>query len=322
MTTVIVDSKLIAYRSVLQRFKDGIYHTLIDLNDMLKYLVKSDILKGEYEVVIGFDFGKSRYRKELLSTYKGHRTEGLAEKPEAEQIRFDKFQNDYRHELPKFCDAMGLRYLGVEGVEFDDLGSILAHKVNSKVLIVSDDHDLQQIVLAMPKKVRQFFTRDYKLIAPLDITEIERGVKNKGAFLMKKCLLGDSGDGIKKLIQFGKVAYDEWFEEFKDSDYTKDEWRGIFIEVAQSKPKYKLPSDYPVVSFAQLFDLNWALGETMTGFQHLNKDEIVAYQLCMTKDLHKDIDEYRRLMKAHGYTAKSEFGDLQDPPDLEYLYGN
>ncbi len=66
MTKIIVDSKILAYLSLQRR--EAIIATLSYIENAVQHIVRMEDLK-EYEVIMCFDYGKSRYRAELLTSY-------------------------------------------------------------------------------------------------------------------------------------------------------------------------------------------------------------------------------------------------------------
>ena len=287
-TCIIVDSKLMAYTASFQR-KEPILATLVSIEQAIKHMVDVGEVTGEYFVVMGYDFGKSRYRENLIDSYKGHRTEGVARKSDAEQLEYDYFQHQYRYVLPKMTEALGVRTLGVQGVEFDDLGSIIANKFVGKVVILSEDHDMLQITLDKPL-VRQFMPRTYRML-DTEGAIAEEGVTSKLEFLVAKAVKGDYGDAIKGLKQCGDLCFDEWFEQFRGKYLSKSKWKEKFLALANSKKKYVVHQDYirlGITTFEEVFELNLKLGETMVDHSLLNDVEQHEFNECISKDRNYD----------------------------------
>ena len=310
-----------AYTASYQR-REPILATLISIEQAIKFMVDSGAVQGEYFVVMGFDFGKSRYRKELLGSYKGHRTEGTKEKTAEEQKRYDTFQHQYRHLLPELTKALGVRMLGVEGVEFDDLGSIIANKFVGRVIMLSEDHDMLQVTLDKPL-VKQFMPKSYRILDTAEAV-VEEGVTNKLEFLVAKAIKGDSGDSIRGIKQCGKDCFNKWFEPLRGCGFTLAQWKDAFVTLAESNKKYKIHGEYRplgVTSFAEVFDLNIALGETMVDHSHLNTKEQKEFNDCITAVRTYDLTKFRTLLTTKSEVKINEFGDEVIAPTFQYLRG-
>jgi len=318
-TLIVVDTKLMAYTYSYQR-RQGIVATLDSIESAVRYLVESMIVEGEYEVILGFDFGKSRYRKELLASYKGHRTEGLKVKPKAEQEAYDAFQKEYRVELPHLSNLLGLRVVGVEGVEFDDLGSIIAHKFHKdyNIILLTEDHDFFQLPLALPN-VYQFLPKSYSLLAYSDIVRVEK-VTSRAEFLLKKAVLGDSGDSIQGIKMCGKQCFEEWFSALRGKNLQIEDFKPLFIEQANSQKRFKIHQDYSalgVTSFEEVFDLNIKLGMTMKDLSLLNVEEELAFKECFSVK-----PKFREeLFKEFFPPQLTDFGDPKAVSSFSFLRG-
>ena len=319
MTSIIVDSKLMAYNASYQRHQP-IIATLDSIENAIKYMVNQGFIDGSYEVIMGFDFGKSRYRKELLTSYKGHRPEGVAKKSDAEQLEYNTFQSDYRNKLPELTLALGVRMIGVEGVEFDDLGSIVANKLPNDVILLTEDHDFFQILLAFPCRVRQFMPKSYRMLSASDITQLE-AVTDKEEFLVAKAVKGDSGDSIKGIVQCGPACFDKWFTPLKGQSKSREEWKDLFIELCESNAKYKIHKDYDIDTYDQLFDLNIALGETMVGYEHFSKEEQDEFQRCMRHPLEFNEQLFYKTYNTNCEPLFNDFGDEVKPSNYPFLRG-
>jgi len=322
-TLIIVDSKLMAYTASYQR-RAPLVETLNFIETTIKFMVDTFIIQGNYEVIMGFDFGKSRYRKELLGSYKGHRTEGLKDKPLAEQEAYNTFQDEYRYLLPKMVDALGIRVLGVQGVEFDDLGSIAAHRFhkNYKVILLTEDRDFLQLPLELSNVV-QFMPKSYTLVDYNKAVEIE-GATNRLEFLVKKAILGDSGDSIRGIHQCGKKCFTEWFENHKGNDYPIEVWKELFIELASSNKKFKIHSNYSdadLDDFGTIFDLNISLGQTMQDLTLLNSEEKEQFLECFTKSLVYDRENLIKICSNLERPLLNDFGDILAIPTYPYIRG-
>lgn len=323
-TVILVDSKLMAYNASFQR-KESIIETLNAIEDAVKYMVDSRIVPKDYEVIMGFDFGKSRFRKELHPYYKGHRTEGHKDKTEEEMKEYNDFQDHYRNHLPLMVSALGVQVLGVEGVEYDDLASIVAYSKaysGRKIIILSEDHDLLQLTLGLPN-VSQFMPKTFKYLDTDDVIKLEK-VTNKLEFLVAKTIKGDSGDSIMGLMQCGKVCFEKWFAPRRGSNLDYEGWKKDFTKLAESSKVFyihKLYTSIGINSFGKLFDFNMALGETMVDQKLLNAEEKKELCNCMTKPLVYNRVAFEAQVRPFIRVLKTDFGDDASIPYYTNLRG-
>jgi len=319
MTKILIDSKLIAYNSCLHR-NNPIVEALTAMENIVHFL-QSSLKLTSYEVVLGFDFGKSRFRAELLESYKGHRVHMVTEKSKEQQEAYNKFQTDYREVLPQLAANLGIRVVGVEGVECDDLISILANTTKHDVIMVTEDRDYLQVQLAHPTRVRQFLPKSFSLLSYEDVVAMEKGVIDKESFLLKKAILGDSADGILGLVQCGSSCFSTWFTPLKGTTRTRAEWKTLFVRLANSKDKFKIHKDYTINSFEALYDLNVALGETMVNTSRLNEQELKDYRKCIHTVPVYNESAFMEMYLKNFSTSKNDFGDFTLPSTYPALRG-
>lgn len=323
-TKVLIDSKLVAYTASLQR-KVPLTATLDSVEAMLRYMLDEDLIQaGNYEVIFGFDYGKSRYRGELLGSYKAHRTVGIKEKSLSEQQEYDTFQIEYRHILPKMVSALGVRKVGVNNVEYDDLGSILTHAFcrTHNVIQVTNDADFRQLPLELPNTFI-FQPMNYHLIGYEKAKELE-GATNRLEFLVKKAILGDVGDGILGIAQCGKVCFQTWFEYRKGLGYTREQWETQFIVLGESKEKYKIHDKYlaqGLTSFKEVFDLNLKLGKTMEDTSLFNKVELEEFLVCAKATSMYDQKKLEKVCATLTVFPTNDFGDAVSLPSYPLIRG-
>jgi 5'-3' exonuclease len=322
MTYIIVDSKLMAYTASLHRNKE-ITQTLVLIDSAVKRMVDTGEVVGDYQVILGFDFGKSRYRTELLPTYKGHRVVGVADKEGEVLATYQKFQRNYRELLPALTEALGIMVVGVPNVEFDDLGSILTNFLTGNVVILSEDHDMLQLTLDYPK-VRQFMPKSFTMVDYEKAVEIT-GTTSRAEFLVKKAITGDAGDSIRGLVQCGDVCFSQWLADRVGRHMSLQEWLVDFVALAESKPKYKIHREYisaGVSTFEELFRLNLKLGETMNNLAYLNEEEQRVFTECLGKPLVYDPQRFSELWFSCEGAGLNVFGDEEEAPSLNYLRGD
>ena len=288
---VIVDSKILAYTEALQH-GDNILHVFTKLDHLLVNLEYAGLIGKQFDLTLAFYFGKSHYRERLYPPYKKHRTAGHKDKTPEELADYHRFQREYREILPELAKRMGVRVLGVDGVEADDLISIVALEAaeGEKVLVISEDHDLYQLALANGN-IAIYLPSAMRLMTRREIITSE-GVFTKGAFLIKKAILGDNGDGIKGVVRCGEVCFRQWLPEPTSyGPWQKDMWGKQFVRLCESSPKFTIHDLYVaqgITTFEQLFELNWSLGETMTDFRHFSDHQLNLFRECFKGPYQRD----------------------------------
>lgn len=155
------------------------------------------------DVVMCWDFGKSKRRMELYPDYKGHRAEKRSAYTEEEQNAYKAFLNQMisLHEnLPKF----GVKSLKLPGWEGDDLVYATTQVTDDTCVIVSTDKDMLQLV-----NERIFVWSPFKevLVTPNNFVKVT-GIP-KASYLSYRILVGDSSDNINGVYGIGeKTAKD------------------------------------------------------------------------------------------------------------------
>lgn len=199
---LLIDGSSVAFRAFfalynqIERFKspsglhtNAIYGFHLMLNHLIERVQPTHIL-------VAFDAGKTTFRTEMYTDYKG----GRAKTPE-----------EFREQLPfirEMLDKLGICYYDLDQYEADDIiGTLdkMAEKtaVPYDVTIVSGDKDLIQLVddntiVEISKKgVAEFeeFTPAY-LMEKMGITPTQ--------FIDLKALMGDSSDNIPGVTKIGE----------------------------------------------------------------------------------------------------------------------
>lgn len=136
-------------------------------------------------IVLGNDEGGSDYRKELLPEYKGHRK---TQKKTPQVIQREKELKLWRESGLKTLSNF-FPYLGMKGVEFDDLATLF-YKRNYEeydIIIVSQDKDfLSQIAC---DRVYDWKKQKFKTLE-------DRYGLSRNDFVRFQCLVGDAADNI------------------------------------------------------------------------------------------------------------------------------
>jgi len=339
MTRILIDSKIFAYLCSYQRDQD-LMETLNAIEHTVKYYINANGITN-YKVVVVRDVGKSSYREQLLGSYKKHRDVDKKSLATEQKEKYHEFQRSYAEDFTRLLEVEGIRHLGVQGVEADDLISILAHKYTyngEHVVIFSEDHDLFQIVLENPN-TSIVLPRSSKELFKKDIQEME-GIKNTLGFLFKKAVLGDSGDGIKGLKNCGETCfrvllkyYDNLStKSYEELKYIYCNYRSILEDLHKKLPKgtfrlpaeFKLPDKYPAKSFEELFDLNIKLGRTMTDLTLFTREQKQTFLDVMTKRIPQiNLEKYRDTCISIFGVLKNDFGDSVDfEPHTTLINGN
>jgi len=171
-------------------------------------------------VLVTFDKGKSSKRLEIDPQYKANREksskERIAKKIESGEI--DEFLPQFDL-LFEFLKAMGVPYLRISGVEADDIiakASIEFGSLFDKVVIISADHDIRQLirnnVIVVKPSLSQ--SRDVKeeVFTVANIRE-EWGV-DPWRLPEVWALMGDKGDNIPGVPGIGPVKAKKLIKEF------------------------------------------------------------------------------------------------------------
>jgi len=205
-----VDTKLICY----YLFQRG--SSISGMYDKIAQLLYN-FPKGE--IFLGWDLGKSSYRSGISPTYKGHRQTEKEKLSEEDQEAHRQFNIEYI-KMAELADLLPVYNLKVEGVECDDMCSILAKNYENipeyTVYLVTADMDWIHSVI------------DSNNISIIDVYNGGSIIDHKYAketynldtrkkFTVLKSILGDKSDNIKFCNNIGPVKAKEIF----DKIYTK-----------------------------------------------------------------------------------------------------
>jgi DNA polymerase-1 len=144
-------------------------------------------------LVVAFDIGGSKYRKELFVDYKANR---------------NKMEDDLRKQFPvvkKCLKEMGIKLLEIKDVEADDSMSALAKKVSEMgyiAVLVTSDKDLRQMV---SENILMLDTKEAdKNPEPYGIEGVfEREGVYPNKMIEKLSLMGDKADNIPGIEGIG-----------------------------------------------------------------------------------------------------------------------
>lgn len=138
------------------------------------------------------------WRKALLPTYKGNRSDTAAKREERRRMQAQL------KVLVELLDALGYGQLGVPGVEADDIISILCGKISQlpkricgDVVIYSGDFDFCALLSENVRLIRPSIVGGMEWCTPKDLEE-KYGVTPEW-YPFYKALVGDSSDCVKGL---------------------------------------------------------------------------------------------------------------------------
>lgn len=149
-------------------------------------------------VVVCWDFGKAKWRKDIYPEYKATRTYG--DDPEEKE----KFQGLFRQIdiLDGFLRNLGVHSVKIRGWEADDLiYSVCKIFPDHHKLVVTTDKDMYQLIGRDVSVYNPAPTKD-KIISPLNFYE-EMGVTME-AYMGYRALVGDSSDNINGIAGIGE----------------------------------------------------------------------------------------------------------------------
>jgi 5'-3' exonuclease len=177
------------------------------------YLRTIDSLANSYgcgQILICADKGSSTFRRGLYPEYKANRKEKFAQQTPEEAQEFLEFMEDYEQALELVAEVYPvIRY---QGVEADDIISVITRSIPNHVWIVSTDKDLDQLISNR--------TSRFSYITRKEIT-IENFRETYGCdveeYISIKVLQGDAGDNVKGIPLPGKLKYIQAVNQAQDT---------------------------------------------------------------------------------------------------------
>lgn len=164
--------------------------------------IKSDIdnlesLLGEKveEVIVAWDYGKSKRRMELYPEYKGTRKHDTTED---DRLRYEEFieQTNYLHNhLPK----LGIKSVKFKGWEGDDVIKALTDIVEGSLVVVSTDEDMLQLVndhVTIYSPIKKIFINNMNFYDKVGV--------QLASFIPYKIIKGDTSDNIPGIDGIGE----------------------------------------------------------------------------------------------------------------------
>lgn len=238
-------------------------------------LLRSLKLESYDEVYFSFDRGKSRFRTEILPSYKGTRDE--------KDLYFIHFIEDVSYILSNYYNT-----IIVPGVESDDIISVLSswYKKSKTLLvyIISGDEDLQQlidenIVVLTPLKGenRYSIVNGFKIQQLVELNNTSYQVVDKKLLLLNKILLGCDSDNVPRLLKkgIGPKTIERFYND--NGFYQNLEDKDIYTFIEQFCKERRYVIDMSVLE-SQISLVDLSLSEKC--FTQLNCDE---FEECLSK---------------------------------------
>lgn len=173
-------------------------------------------------VMIAFDKGRSSKRLAIDPEYKANRKK-REDKPKGPMD--DAFSNEFKPQMATFmhlCLKSGIPYMSLENVEADDIIATAALRFRSvfeKVVIVSADHDLHQLIRTNVIVVKPSISyRDIEAeVFDMESVNAEWGV-DPWRLPEIWALMGDKGDNVKGIPGIGPKKATKLIKDHGDLD--------------------------------------------------------------------------------------------------------
>lgn len=189
---LIVDGNNLGYRYLKRKNYNSFQEDYIRT---VESLAKSYYCK---DIIVIYDFGKSKYRLNIFPEYKGNRSIKEEEKP-----YYDEFFN----ELNKTADNLPFAKLKFYGVEADDLISYCISNLYNRykeVWVISSDRDMFQLLQPNVHIFSIFSKKEVTLKSLLQ----DKKVTTK-EYRLSRIIQGDASDNIKGIEGIGEVRGQE-----------------------------------------------------------------------------------------------------------------
>jgi hypothetical protein len=190
---------------------------------------------------------------------------------------------------------LNVTIVGVNGVEADDLASLLVHKFSAdptnKITLITGDYDWLHMVIDT-SNVRLFdFPKD-DFIYHKDIFN-KYGVRNRRQFSIKKSIVGDKSDNIKFIKNLAEVKGTSLFELIheKYQDPTDDDIIAEIELYTSDKPAmslYKHHIEDGRTTFRDAYLSNMKIADPFTTTDNMSEEQIIAFNECLNSSLNYD----------------------------------
>lgn len=200
---LVLDGNNISYRYI-QRANYDNYED--DFKRTISSLAKSYKAK---RTIVCFDFGKSYYRMNLLSDYKGTRKKAETEEEIEHAEKFFAVLN----RLPEELDEEVLKFRGIEA---DDTIAYITQNISSRydhTWIVSSDKDIIQLVDSNISIFNIFSRKEITLQYLQDELQL-----TPSEFMLSRIIEGDKGDNIIGIEGIGPKRAQALAKEYKTLD--------------------------------------------------------------------------------------------------------
>ena len=302
----IIDTKLISYtlfqtRRDITGFFDEVYNILSKQ-------------PTPHHVYFVSDIGKSEYRLNISSYYKGKRSEervARALKNPQQKVIDDKFAEDYLKLVALLSDLPTKLFTNivVDNVEADDTASILCNTLsqdtNNRISLVTRDQDWLHSVIDTTnvKILSPYHSEDDKYA---EFAKLSYNVRNRNEFTLRKALFGDTGDSILGVKFVGdKAANTIWSNvqvEAGENPITLDMvYENMMLWINSQKnparyivhPKYIEHNVVPAGEYKQLLETNYALGRIIIELDELSTEQQEQYNDSISRTVpSKDLDMF------------------------------
>lgn len=285
-----VDTKLIAY--YLYQRGSNVHYMLDKIASIL-----FDYPKGE--IYLAFDIGKSQYRLNIHSGYKGHRNKNIS--PE-DKLNLEEFNKNYIN-FSELCAHIPAHILAVPGVEADDLISMvtfdLQKDISNKIYLVTADMDYINSV-AGNSNVRIIDVFKKEVLTSADVYK-SYGIKSRREFNIRKSLVGDESDNIKFVKGIGPVKAQEIFDSVHTAfDEPSDEDVINAVENYMKQfPKLKVHSQHTEqgrTTVSEAYIANMSIVDTFTDTSKMTPEQIDIFNRCLARNKPPEI-KYNKLLQ-------------------------
>lgn len=294
----LVDTKLIAYY-LHQRGSSisGLY------NKIAQILFKFP--KGE--IYMAWDIGKSSHRTLISPTYKAHRAKAKAKLSQEDQDALVKFNKDYIT-IAELSDLLPIRNLKVNGVEADDMVSIIAKRYENNpdycVFMLTADMDYCHSVVGT-NNVSIIDVYNHGILIDHDVVVAKYKLDTRRKFSILKSIQGDLSDNIKFYHNLGPIKAVEIFNRIftKYSNPSDDQAIAeisLYIsekEEHRIKRKLKLSLDAHEDHVAMgrttvkdIFLANMSIADPFTDTSNMTTEQIDLFNQCQTRIPPESVD--------------------------------